>query len=280
MRGGQHWRSLGLWVALMVPLALDGCAGRPPAPIEDRNATPATMGRLYRVQPGDTLYSIAWRYGLDYSRLAAANAIPAPFTIYAGQQIELREGDRPTTGPSETSPSETDSGAASSSPNPVPTASSSGSASATPVAEKRATPTPPSTTPPRRPREPGSEAAIRTWRWPAEGAIVRGFSSTLHKGIAIGGAQGDPVLAAAPGQVVYAGTGIPGYGELLIIRHNARYLSAYGHNDRLLVSEGDRVRGGQKIATRGSSGTNAIKLHFEIRENGKPIDPMKMLPRR
>ena len=102
MRGGQHWRPLGLWVALMVALALDGCAGRPPAPIEDRNATPATMGRLYRVQPGDTLYSIAWRYGLDYSRLAAANAIPAPFTIYAGQQIELREGDPPATDPSET----------------------------------------------------------------------------------------------------------------------------------------------------------------------------------
>lgn len=109
---------------------------------------------------------------------------------------------------------------------------------------------------------------------------MRKFSATVHKGIDIAGDEGDPVIAVAAGQVVYAGTGIPGYGELLILRHNTRYLSAYGHNDRLLVGEGDRVNAGDQIATRGSSGTNSVKLHFEIRENGKPVDPMSLLPPR
>ena len=121
---------------------------------------------------------------------------------------------------------------------------------------------------------------VKSWRWPAEGRVSRGFSGSVHKGIDIAGTRGEAVVATAAGKVVYAGTGIVGFGELLIVKHNEQYLSAYGHNDRLLVAEGDTVSAGQKIAEKGSSGTDTVKLHFEIRKDGKPIDPIRLLPRR
>jgi lipoprotein NlpD len=110
--------------------------------------------------------------------------------------------------------------------------------------------------------------------------VVRGYSSSVHKGIDISGQRGDAIQAVADGTVVYAGTGIVGMGELVIVKHSEIYLSAYAHNERLLVGEGERVRAGQKIATKGSSGTDSVKLHFEIRREGKPIDPQKLLPPR
>ncbi len=110
--------------------------------------------------------------------------------------------------------------------------------------------------------------------------MTRGYSESVHKGIDIGGERGDPIVAAAAGKVVYAGTGIVGFGELLIIKHNEVYLSAYGHNERLLVTEGQTVAAGQTIAEKGSSGTDTVKLHFEIRKEGKPIDPQRLLPQR
>lgn len=269
----QHWRRLGL-CAMLFFLGLPACSVRPPAPIEDRASTPAADGRSYRVQPGDTLYSIAWRYGLDYSRLAAANKIVPPFIIQAGQRLALREADV----------SATPERRAASTPQRKPIEPVPLPPPPRPVADAPATrvpvPRPAPPKPPMRAVASTPDAAVGDWRWPAKGPVVRQFSSTVHKGIDIAGDEGDPVVAVAAGQVVYAGTGIPGYGELLIVRHNARYLSAYGHNDRLLVGEGDRVTTGQQIATRGSSGTNAVKLHFEIRENGKPIDPMGLLPAR
>ena len=110
--------------------------------------------------------------------------------------------------------------------------------------------------------------------------MVRKYSGTVHKGVDIDGKAGDAVLATATGKVVYAGSGIVGYGKLLIVKHNEVYLSAYGHNRSLKVSEGDRVQAGQQIAEKGSSATNTVKLHFEIRRGGEPIDPLKLLPRR
>jgi lipoprotein NlpD len=124
------------------------------------------------------------------------------------------------------------------------------------------------------------DPAVTGWRWPATGRILRGFDATLHKGIDLAGERGDPVRAAAAGRVVYAGTGIPGYGLMLILRHGDEYLSAYGHNDELLVVEGDIVRAGEEIARCGSSGTDGVKLHFEIRRGGRPVDPRGILPRR
>jgi lipoprotein NlpD len=121
---------------------------------------------------------------------------------------------------------------------------------------------------------------VAKWLWPTNGKVTRGYSSSVHKGIDIDGKRGDGIYAVAAGKVVYAGTGIVGYGELLIIKHSEVYLSAYGHNSRLLVSEGMQIKAGQKIAQKGSSGTDTVKLHFEIRKEGKPIDPKRVLPAR
>ncbi len=120
------------------------------------------------------------------------------------------------------------------------------------------------------------------WQWPAQGPIIARFQGAtgLNKGVDIAGDLGQPVLAAASGQVVYAGTGLRGYGKLLIIKHNDTFLSAYAHNDRLLVGEGDQVKAGQRIADMGSSGTSRVKLHFEIRREGTPVDPLNYLPKR
>jgi len=268
--------SLALWLAL----AIAGCGSNPPAPIEDRGARGSVdqAGR-YTVARGDTLYSIAFRFGLDFRRLAAGNGIPPPYTIYPGQVLDLRASP-PATAASATRAARS---------APAPKAGPAGKAS-TPKAAPVPRSVPAQVPEPKvaeakkaKPKEAGArgvEAKVSSWRWPAAGEVVRRFSTIVHKGIDIAGGQGDPVRASAAGRVVYAGAGIAGYGELLIVRHNERYLSAYGHNERLLVGEGDSVAAGQQIATRGSSGTDRVKLHFEIRRDGKPVDPLSLLPKR
>ena len=253
-------------VVLWLLLGLAGCGGNPPAPIEDRGAARSVdrAGR-YTVARGDTLYSIAFRFGLDYRRLAAGNGIAPPYTIYPGQELDLKAraaAPARKTASAPARPATKPSAAATAKPRPSQT-----TAAAPPTAPRPTAGTAP-------------DAPVSNWRWPAAGRVARGFSSTVHKGIDIAGAKGDPVRASAAGRVVYAGAGIAGYGQLLIVRHNARYLSAYGHNDRLLVGEGEHVAAGQRIATRGSSGTDSVKLHFEIRRDGKPVDPLSLLPKR
>jgi lipoprotein NlpD len=127
------------------------------------------------------------------------------------------------------------------------------------------------------PRETDDELA---WAWPAGGTVLAGFDEARNKGIAIGGRAGDPVLAAADGRVVYAGSGLRGYGNLVIVKHNSTYLTAYAHNQALLVKEDQAVRRGQKIAEMGSSDAERVQLHFEIRRLGKPVDPVRLLPTR
>jgi lipoprotein NlpD len=240
--------------------ALHGCGSNTPAPVEDRSGGGQSSSNLYVVQRGDTLYSIAFRYGFDFRKMAAANNIPAPYTIYPGQKLKLKEAAIPP--PRKTAPA----------PQPAPAMEATKSTTA---AKAPAKPASQSTV-----TEPARSVATTGWRWPAEGKVVRGYSSSVHKGIDIDGNRGDAIRAVADGTVVYAGTGIVGLGELLIIKHSEVYLSAYAHNQHLLVGEGERVRSGQKIATKGSSGTDTVKLHFEIRREGKPIDPKKLLPRR
>ena len=254
--------SAALAAVLWLLLGLAGCGGNPPAPIEDRGAAGSVdrAGR-YTVARGDTLYSIAFRFGLDYRRLAAGNAIAPPYTIYPGQELDLKARAATPARQASSAPARS-------------TARTPPAATAKP-APRQARPVAPRPT-----ASAAGEAPVSNWRWPAAGAVARGFSSTVHKGIDIAGAKGDPVRASAAGRVVYAGAGIAGYGNLLIVRHNARYLSAYGHNDRLLVGEGEQVAAGQRIATRGSSGTDSVKLHFEIRRDGKPVDPLSLLPKR
>lgn len=249
-------------------LFLVACGGeRYRAPVEDRRAQAKPAPAQYSVQRGDTLYSIAWRYGLDFRSVAANNRISSPYTIYPGQKVYLGQK----------APKSTQKSVQPTKP-----------AAATRPAAPKVSPKNPKVTLPTRvatsvskPASPKApSAAVTKWLWPASGKITRGYSSTVHKGIDIDGKQGDPINAVAAGVVVYAGSGIVGYGELLIIKHNEVYLSAYGHNDRLLVSEGEQVKAGQRVATKGSSGTDKVKLHFEIRKEGKPIDPKRLLPPR
>lgn len=240
---------------VLLSLLLLACAGDPPrAPVEDRRGVPGTVSAkpaTHRVVAGDTLYAIAWRYGMDYRALARANGVARPYTIFPGQVLRL------------------DGSKAAASRKTARTSTSK------PVAKPgvKQSPAPAKTTAVKR-------GPVSGWRWPTSGKVVRGFSGTVHKGIDIAGKAGDAVAATAAGEVVYAGSGIVGYGKLLIVKHNETYLSAYGHNRKLLVGEGETVAAGQRIAEKGSSATNSVKLHFEIRREGKPIDPKKLLPPR
>lgn len=246
-------------------LLLSACAASPRAPVENRQGVVRAVDKpdVYTVRRGDTLYSIAWRYGVDYRQLARLNNIDKSYTIFPGQKLRLA-GSAPATA----------------SPPPSSTA-----AVKAPVAKPAPPAAPPPVTKSSSTRVTNKSPApvspeVAGWLWPTRGKVVRKFSGTVHKGVDIDGSAGDAVLATAPGKVVYAGSGIVGYGNLLIIKHNEVYLSAYGHNSRLIVAEGDSVRAGQQIAEKGSSATNTVKLHFEIRRSGKPVDPLKLLPKR
>lgn len=286
-------------------ILVSACAGNPAAPIEDRSRPGTARGaQSYTVRRGDTLFSIAFRYGLDYRRLAAANAIARPYTIFPGQRLMLREAPaRSAAG----SPASRGSPTVSAAPKVSPTAAkgtaakgtaakgtaAKGTAANGTAVKARPAPPPAKTAPAPGQAAPASAAAVSakaasgaapaasaSWRWPAAGRVVRRFDGTLNKGIDIAGPRGDVVRATRAGRVVYAGTGIAGYGLMLILRHSEEYLSAYGHSDALLVKEGDAVRAGQGVARRGSSGTDSVKLHFEIRRHGRPLDPLSVLPER
>ncbi|MCK9813530.1 MAG: peptidoglycan DD-metalloendopeptidase family protein [Candidatus Pseudomonas colombiensis] len=260
-----------LMISLVLSSLLVGCSSTKSSSVRvvDRNSAvaqrPTVTTGQYVVRRGDTLFSIAFRYGWDYKALAARNNIPEPFTIHPGQTIRFdgRSGAAPTTVVT------TSQSSASSSSKTTVTRRPVGVAPATP---SKSTPAP---LPPAGPAPTG-------WGWPANGILIGKFSSngSLNKGIDIAGDLGQPVLAASDGTVVYAGSGLRGYGELVIIKHNETYVSAYGHNRRLLVREGQQVKVGQTIAEMGSTGTDRVKLHFEIRRQGKPVDPLQFLPRR
>ncbi|MCY1489591.1 Murein hydrolase activator NlpD [compost metagenome] len=246
--------------------------------VVDRNnqaaaaARPAVTSGQYVVQRGDTLYSIAFRYGWDWKALAARNNIPAPYTIRVGQVIRFDGRAQPAQKVARTTPT-------TAVPAPArPVAAPPSSVSTPPPA---ATPAPSAPAPAQTPIQPVARSASG-WAWPANGPVIGRFSSngSLNKGIDIAGELGQPVLAASDGSVVYAGSGLRGYGELVIIKHSDTYVSAYGHNRRLLVREGQQVKAGQTIAEMGSTGADRVKLHFEIRRQGKPVDPLQYLPNR
>ncbi|HEY6132018.1 MAG TPA: LysM peptidoglycan-binding domain-containing protein, partial [Halioglobus sp.] len=226
----------------LILCGLVACGGNSRAPVEDRTAE--SQRSAYTVKRGDTLYSISFRYGLDFRTVAAANGIAAPYTIYPGQQIYVNEGSLPRLG------NATRSGPA---PAPSPLYRTPPSAvPATPIAVApapiikdkppvsvaTASPASVDTAPVAKLKQETAATyvggKVDTWLWPAGGTVSRGYSESVHKGIDIGGERGEPIVAVAAGKVVYAGTGIVGFGELLIIKHNEVYLSAYGHNERLL----------------------------------------------
>ena len=243
------------------------------------------VGKPYTVKRGDTLYAIAFRLGVDFRDLAARNGIKAPYTINVGQVIQTSKPvavasnkSSKTSGAGKSTTARTASSKPQSSATKSKTTSrmaTKPSTTSTKIAKKTQPSTKPSSKKSVEPNRP-----VSRWRWPSRGKVVRTFASNVHKGIDIAGSRGDPVTATAAGKVVYAGAGVTGYGSLIIVKHNDTYLSAYGHNEQLLVSEGSVVKVGQQIATMGSSGTNSVKLHFELRRLGKPVDPLTLLPKR
>ena len=253
-------RTLVLSVAVMVGLAAchstvvrqTGSSGG------SRVVSQPKYGQTVRVQRGDTLYGLAFRNGIDFRDLASWNGIGSPYTIYPGQTLRLypSSGSRPPAG--------TGTAATGISTTPRPA-------------------TPPATSTPKPP--PPQAAPVNSgfsWRWPADGHVVGRFiaGDATKQGIDIAGSGGQAVRAAADGVVVYSGAGLVGYGELIIVKHSEAWLSAYGHNRRRLVNEGQNVKAGQQIAEMGSSGASREMLHFEIRYNGKPVDPQQYLPAR
>ena len=204
---------------------------------------------------GDTLHLISFRTGISYQKLAKWNRIPSPYRIYVGEKLSLRAGAPPAR------PAPKPKTATASTPRP--------SASPPPSAKLASKPLP----------EVKLPSKVSAWKWPAKGKLAQTFSpNKAQYGIDIKGSRSSPVLAAASGQVVYAGDGIRGYGELVIVKHSDQYVSAYAYNDSILVKEGDTVAAGQQIARMGSTGTRGVKLHFEIRKDGEPVNPLQYLP--
>lgn len=245
----------GLLCLLVLLLGgLTSCASvKTPAPVATSQAGAEQSSQRTRskhtqhtVARGDTLYSIAWRYGYDYKTLAAWNRIKAPFTIYPGQVIRFKPLKQPR--------------------KAATTAKKSRSAGKSAAQSRPSGAT-------------AGNAATPRWRWPVRGKLLKSSTPIAKKGISISGRAGRKIVAAAGGVVVYSGSGLRGYGNLIIIKHNNVYLSAYAHNRDLLVKEGQTVKAGQQIATMGVDGKGAPQLHFEIRKHGKPIDPLKHLPR-
>jgi lipoprotein NlpD len=264
----------------------------------------------YTVKPGDTLYSIALEQGLDYRELAIWNGLDNPGAVRVGMQLRLSAPTSAATATPLKSPMGTVDarplGAGQVTAAPLPTAHSS-AASGLVLTEPKAVRMPyseqalaqlsqPSTSSPPAPRvetqraegkpeakaDPGNEGARSPddvdWAWPVKGKVIAGFNDSTNKGISIAGKLGQPVLASAPGRVIFSGTGIRGFGKLIVIKHNETYLSVYAHNSELNVKEGQTIAKGQKIAEMGNSDADQVKLHFEIRRFGKPVDPTKLLP--
>ncbi|MDP3822765.1 MAG: peptidoglycan DD-metalloendopeptidase family protein [Burkholderiales bacterium] len=305
------------WSGLLVGMAsllLAGCgATYNRAPVEDRNpsakaavvvAAPATVpasapsptdankplpgaenaGKpgYYMIKPGDTLIRIGLENGQNWKDLVKWNNLENPNIIEVGQVLRVVPPGQDanaasargvTTARVETRPLDTKaaatpaSGSAPTPPAPAP------APAAAPASVVTAPPPAPATA-----ARDGDDDV--NWAWPATGAVTAPFDEGKAKGLSISGKAGDPVLAAADGRVVYAGSGLRGYGNLIILKHNNTYLTAYAHNQTLLVKEDQAVRRGQKIAEMGSSDAEAVKLHFEIRKQGKPVDPARLLPPR
>jgi len=286
--------------------ALAACTSPGPAPVIDRSPArtavkseaprpatpqiaPSTNG-LHTIQRGDTLYAIAFANGLDYREIAIWNQLESADRILVGQVLRLT----PPPGAVEIRPLD-DEPAPSARPLAEPPllrepqavllaysegnwAQASGARPLTAVAPAATRPAPvaaPSPAP-----APTASGVVDSWLWPVDGTLAGRFGAAGGKGIDIVGQRNAPVKAVAPGKVVYSGSGLRGYGRLLIVKHAGEFLSAYAHNETILVKEGDSVTAGQKIALMGDSDADRVKLHFEIRRYGKPLDPLNYLPER
>lgn len=267
---------------LALLLLLAGCASQAPAPIESPQTRNAAISRApvapvataprarsaqavprdrYTVKRGDTLYAIAWRLGVDFRDLVRWNGLDNPDRILVGQTLRVTPPASASTTARDRPPAPPPPAAL---PKPAPSRLPVAPARSAAAPAARITPVP----------------ARGQWSWPADGESRRSVSATGSTGLQIRGTRGQDVRAAAAGQVVYSGSGLRGYGQLLILKHDERFLSAYAHNDALLVAEGAQVSRGQSIARMGDSGASEVMLHFEIRKGGKAVDPLEYLPPR
>ncbi|MFU0966481.1 murein hydrolase activator NlpD [Kluyvera ascorbata] len=264
-------------------------------------------GSTYTVKHGDTLFYIAWVTGNDFRDLAQRNNVAAPYALNVGQVLQVGNASgQPITGnnPVAIASAQTSSGntglvskpaqnstGAVASTTTITYSEDSGEQSANKMLPNNKPATTTVTTPVTAPTtsttvatasSTSTSSPISSWRWPTDGKIIENFSGTDggNKGIDIAGSKGQAIVATADGRVVYAGNALRGYGNLIIIKHNDDYLSAYAHNDTMLVKEQQDIKAGQKIATMGSTGTSSTRLHFEIRYKGKSVNPLQYLPQR
>ncbi|MEO8523988.1 MAG: peptidoglycan DD-metalloendopeptidase family protein [Caldimonas sp.] len=297
-------RPLRFAALAMAALALFGCANQPNrAPVEERSATPrATVAAAspaiapvptaepakplpvetvrpgyYAVKPGDTLIRISLDSGQNWKDLVRWNNLDNPNLLEVGQVLRVVA---PGVDPNAVATSRPVLATPRVEPRPAASAPPSSAASGAPVPLATAQPAP-ATVPAPAPAGPREADDDIVWAWPAAGPVSVPFDEARSsKGLMFRGKAGDPVLAAADGRVVYAGSGLRGYGNLVILKHNATYLTAYAHNQTLLVKDDQPVKRGQKIAEMGSTDADSVQLHFEIRKQGKPIDPARLLPPR
>lgn len=244
-----------LLVVLLAGTLLAACGGQATRWDPGPRQPTAASGGVYVVQRGDTLYQIAFRHGLDWRDLARWNGLGSGELIFPGQRLRLH----PPPG-----------GSAQAARQPPPAGERPAASAPARQAQAPATPSP-------RAREPAP-----SWRWPTQGDLAYRFGdeTALGRGLGIRGRAGQPVMAAAPGRVVYTGSGLVGYGEVIIIKHNNTWLSAYGHTRGTVVREGEEVTAGQRLATMGEGPGQRPLLHFEIRVDGDPVDPLPLLPAR
>ncbi len=257
-------------LVLGLALGLGACSStkvRPPAPVVTRDVAPSTPvvpAGFYRVQPGDTLVGIASRYGTDWRTLAQWNQLANPNKLEIDQVLRVKP--------------EAQVNAKSGSPAQAPAASGVVVKPVTDGAPAASEPAPQQSM--IKEDAPSKPMGTIQLIWPAEGPIVSRFDGNNNKGVGIGGKLGTPVMAAGDGRVVYAGAGLRGYGNLVIIKHDDTFLTAYAHNQALLVKEDQVVKQGQRIAEMGNTEADQVKLHFEVRQLGKPVDPLQYLPAR
>lgn len=270
-----------LALSVFLLLALSGC-NKTWAPVEDhsiaRGSYQVGSDGFYRVERGDSLHAIAFKYGLDWRDIARWNGIGAPYVIHPDQQLRLippqakAEVTTRAAGPTPSARERTVDQPADK--PPVKTAAS-------PPAQKPVKQVPAASKPASQGKTVVSTADPSKWLWPTRGRILSTFKAgdPARNGIEIAGEEGQAIVAGAAGEVVYSGSGLIGYGELIIIKHSDRLLSAYAHNRKRLVAEGQAVSAGEKIAEMGRDDRNRTMLHFEIRSNGSPQDPQKFLPK-
>ncbi|WP_439651367.1 murein hydrolase activator NlpD [Photobacterium atrarenae] len=304
------WRKTTVAAAMLL---LSACSSHSPAPVASVGKDYTSLergsfrGSYYTVKKGDTLYFISYITGRDVKEIIANNQLSPPYTIYPGQSLELwkpkyvapsygKPAPVPAVKIPEKTVSKTPAPAAKPTPKPAPQPKP-----VPPVAKNKPKPAQSEQKSSNKDvdqartkeysqnsksnkvvtkKEPVSNKVAK-WSWPTRGRVIGKFSSSENgnKGIDIAGQRGQAIKASAAGVVVYAGNALRGYGNLVIIKHNDDYLSAYAHNDRILVREQQTVKAGQKIAAMGSSGTSSVRLHFEIRYKGKSVNPLRYLPK-